>query len=151
MAQGDVIVFSRGKERMGDADFGALSGAVVHVALTDGVTAPVENASDPRWAAAGSPDFSAEEVTPGGNYAAGGAAVDGADTWTLTTNVATFDLNDQTWAQNASNPTDATECIGYINDANDYALFFLDIGGVFNMTTGDLVITWNANGVFTLT
>ena len=64
MAQGEVTVFSRGKERMGDADFGALSGAVVHIALTDGVTAPVENASDPRWAAGGSPRLTGQTRGP---------------------------------------------------------------------------------------
>lgn len=152
MAQGDVTVWSKAKERMGDAEFPAFStAAIVHIALTDGSTTPAENDSDPRWAAGGGQNYLADEVTPGGNYSAGGVAVDPADVWTLTTNVATFDLNDQTWAVNGSNPTDATECIGYVNDANDYGLFFLDIGAVFNMTTGDLVITWDALGVFTLT
>ncbi len=150
MAQGDVTVFAKGKERLGDGDFGALSTAVIHIALTTGVTTPSETDTDPRWAAGGTPNYASEEVTPGGNYSAGGVAVDGADTWTLTGATAKFDLNDQTWSQNASNPTNADECIGYVNDANDYALFFLDIGGTFNMTTGDLVITWNASGVFTL-
>ena len=148
--QGDVTVFSRAKLRMGDGDFD-FSGGTHHIALTDGTTAPIENATDPRFAAGGTPNFLAEEVTPGGNYAAGGAAVDPADPWTLTGAIATFDLNDFTWSQNAGNPTNATECVSYQNDANDYCLFFLDIGGVFNMTTGDLAITWNASGVFTLT
>lgn len=151
MAQGDVTVFSKGKERLGDADYGAISTAVVHIALTVGTTTPTENDTDPRWAAGGTPNYAAEEVTPGGTYSAGGAAVDGADTWTLSGNVAKFDLNNQTWGVNAGNPTNATECIGYVNDANDYALFFLDIGGAFNMTTGDLIVTWDAAGVFTLT
>ena len=136
---------------MGDADFSSISTAVVHIAITDGTTAPIENATDPRWAAGGSPDFSAEEVTPGGNYSAGGQVVDGADTWVLSGAIVTFDLDDFTWAQNGSNPTNAADIIGYVNDANDYALFFLDIGTTFDMTTGDLVITWNVLGVFTLT
>ena len=150
MAQGDVVVFAKAKERMGDGQFSDLSTAVVHVALTTGVTAPVETATDPRWAAGGSPDYSAEEVAAGGTYSTGGAAVDGADTWTLSGATCTFDLDDKTWTKNASNPTNATECIGYVNDANDYALFYLDIGGAFDMRTGDLIITWDVSGVFTL-
>ena len=73
------------------------------------------------------------------------------DNWALSGAVATFDCDDVSWLQNASNPTDAEWGSCYQNDANDYGLFFVDLGGAFNMTTGDLSITWNGSGIFTLT
>ena len=55
------------------------------------------------------------------------------------------------WAQNAANPTDAYYGIVYNNtNAGKEAIGFVDLGGVFDMTTGDLAVNWNASGFFTM-
>ena len=56
-----------------------------------------------------------------------------------------------TWAQHASNDTDAYWGIIYnYTDSGKDALAFVDLGGPVNMATGDLTITWNATGIFTI-
>jgi len=147
MAQGDVIFFD---QALVDALEGVhnLETDTIKVGLTDGsVTTPSATTADPRWGAGGTVDFSAEEVTPGGNYAAGGATP-AAPEVTLTGGLAQFDAGDVSWAQDPSNPTDATWAVIY-NDtaAGKNALGFVDLGGAFDMTTGDLSIAWNANGI----
>lgn len=157
MAQGDVVVFSKAKERLGDGEF-TLGTTDVYLALTDGTTVPTENATDPRYHASGSPNFLAEEVpqnSPIGTYTTGGenlgAVISAANRWLLTGNTMKFDGDDiSAWTQDTQNPTDAEFGIGYQNDANDYCLFFLDLGGSFDMTGGDLSVTWNSSGIWTL-
>lgn len=155
MAQGDVTVYSAAKRNIGDALLNLSTGPFYIMLQKDSATDPTENDTDPGYSVSRNPDWSTGtvECAAGGNYAAGGAQIDVTitDNWTLTTNVATFDADDVTWAQNASNPTDARFAACYLNDANDYGLFFVDLGSVFNMTTGDLSITWHTNGIFTLT
>lgn len=124
----------------------------IKVGLTDGsVTTPIATTADPRWGAAGTTDLSAEEVTPGGNYSAGGATIANPAV-TLTGGLAQFDADDPpTWSQDASNPTDATWGIVYNDTATGKnAIGFVDLGGAFDMTTGDLSISWNANGIVRL-
>jgi hypothetical protein len=156
MAQGDITVFSKAKERMGDGEL-ALSTGPWYVSLSlDSATDPTENDSDPGYNAGRSQDWSATTFEPqffGGQYSAGGSQVDVTitDNWSLSGNVCTFDVDDVTWTQDASNPTSARWAVMYQNDANDYGLLFCDLGSDFNMTTGDLSITWNASGLFTLT
>jgi len=155
MAQGDVTYYSKAKERVGDGSLSLSVGPFYIMLQKDTATDPTENDSDPGYSASRSPDWSATtiECAAGGNYAAGGSQIDVTitDNWTLTGNVAKFDADDVTWAQNASNPTDAAFAACYLNDANDYGIFFVDLGGAFDMTSGNLSITWNAGGIFTMT
>lgn len=155
MAQGDVTVYSAAKRNIGDGLFNLSTGPFNLMLQKDSATDPTENDTDPGYSASRNPDWSATavECTAGGNYSAGGQQIDVTitDNWTLTGNVATFDADDVTWAQDASNPTDARYAACYQDDANDYGLFFVDLGSSFDMTTGDLSVTWHANGIFTLT
>ena len=66
---------------------------------------------------------------------------------------ATFDsATNPTWAQNASNPTNARYAIIYNDtDASDRAIAFVDLGSTIDMTVGSLTLTWNASGLFTVT
>ena len=158
MAQGDFEVFSASKEKMGDGVF-ALGADTHKLALTDGSTTdpPTENLGNPLWGTTGTPvpNFELEEVTPGGNYPDEGTSISAVitDNWSLSTNIAKFDGDDVTaWTQNAGNPTDAKYGILYDDTlTNNDCIGWLDIGGVFNMTTGDLTVTWAAAGIFTLT
>lgn len=150
MAQGDVVVFD---QFLVDALEGVhdLENDTIKIGLTAGNTTPEATTSDPRWGNGGSTDFSADEVTPGGNYASGGATL-GSPSVTLTGGLAMFDADDPaTWSQDGSNPEDATWGIIYNDTATGKnAIAFVDLGGAFDMTTGDLSITWSANGIFRL-
>jgi len=119
--------------------------------LVTNATVPTAAIADPRWGAGGGTNFKTTEVTPGGNYVADG--IDVAATFSEAAGTATLDgVTNPTWAQNASNPTDATWGILY-NDtsAGKEAIAFVDLGGAFDMTTGDLTVTWNASGIGTKT
>ena len=147
MAQGDIVIFDQFFEDLG-LKIHNLETDTFKVGLTDGTTVPATTTSDPRWGAAGSTDFSAEECTPGGNYSAGGATI-ANNTWALSGGLLVFDADDPaTWSQSASNPTDATYGIIYNNTATGkQAVGYIDLGGAYDMTTGDLEITFGANGI----
>ena len=147
MAQGDVVFFDQFLvdvlEKLHDLETDSFK-----LALTTDVVTPTATTSDPRWGAGGGTNLATNEVTPGGNYAAGGAACANPAV-TLTGGLAQFDTDDPaSWAQNASNPTNARWGILYNDtDAGKRALGFLDLGSVFDMTTGPLTVAWNANGI----
>lgn len=146
MAQGDVVFFDQALvdvlEKLHDLESDSLKVGLITSAVT-----PVATTADPRWGAGGSTNFATNEVTPGGTYAAGGNAVANPSV-SLTGGLAQFDGDDVTWAQNASNPTNATWGILYNDtDAGKRALAFVDLGGAFNMTTGPLTVAWNVNGI----
>ena len=153
MAQGDIVVFSAAKLNMGDGNFALSTGPWLAMIIKTSASDPTENDSDPGYNAGRTQNWIDDEVSAGGNYSAGGTVVDAVitDNWTLSGNVCKFDVDNVTWSQHASNPTDAEWVNIYQNDASDYGLLFLDIGGAFNMTTGDLAITWNSGGLFTVT
>lgn len=146
MAQGDVVFFDQFLvdvlEKRHDLEADDIKLALITNAVT-----PAATDADPRWGAGGSTNFSSNQVTPGGNYSTGGASIANPAV-TLTGGLAMFDGDDVTWAQNASNPTNATWGIIYNNtDAGLRCLGYVDLGGAFNMTTGPLSVVWNANGL----
>lgn len=148
MAQNDVTSFD---QMMVDSWEGVhnLETNAIMLGLTDGSTVPATTTADPRWGASGTTNFAAEQITPGGNYSDGGAAC-ANPTVTLNAGACEFDADDPAaWAQNASNPTDATYGI-YYNDtaAGKNALASVDLGGSFDMTTGDLTVV-NGAPIFT--
>jgi hypothetical protein len=122
----------------------------IRVALVDSTITPTAATSDPRWGAGGGTNLATNEVTAGGNYTAGGIDISSGATMTLTGGAAVFDstVNPQ-WLQDAGNPTDARWAIVY-NDtaAGNNAIGWVDLGSVFDMSGGDLTITWNASGLF---
>ena len=147
MAAGDITWFNAAKAF--DYFVGWAGTDSVKVALVTTTTTPAATTATPSLG-----DFT--QVTAGGNYTAGG---DVLDTWANMWNdptaggTATFDDTGAsvTWAQNASNPSDARWAIIY-NDtqAGDPAIAFVDLGAVIDMTAGDLTITWNASGIATV-
>jgi hypothetical protein len=150
MAQGDVVVFAQAKLDIG-LEGHQLETDVVKLGLVTSSVTPIETTSNPAWGAGGSTNLSTNQVTPGGNYSTGGPTI-ANNTYTLATATVTFDGDNISILQNASNPTNARWGIGW-NDTNaiDAALFFLDLGGVTDLTAGDFSVTWNASGIFTLT
>jgi hypothetical protein len=113
------------------------------VAILDNTTAPT--AADATPALAGY-----TEVGAAGTYTAGGTTL--TISLTEAAGTVTFDAtNNPTWAQNASNDIDAYWGLIYnATDLSNSAIAFLDLGGPVDMTAGDLTITWNASGLFTI-
>jgi len=147
MAQGDIILFDQFMVDLGEK-LHDLSTDVYKLGLVTSVTTPTATTADPRWGAGGTTNFDTNECTPGGNYTAEGQTL-ASVTFTLTGGKAVFDAADLTILQNASNPTNARWAIGYNStDAGKRALFAVDLGSAFDLTTGDLVFTWNASGIF---
>ena len=144
MARGDVTVFEEAKAKMLDGDWASTDH--FYCAICDDTTTPEAGTATPVLG-----DFT--EVGDGGTYVAGGT-----DLGTLATLVSeaagtmTFDsATNPTWAQDALNDTDAYWGIIYnYTDAGKDALAFVDLGGPVDMTAGDLTITWNGSGIFTI-
>jgi len=151
MAQGDVTIFDAFLENVFDSgihDFGSTPNTI-KVALiksaANGGDDPAVTDAVPCWGAGGTTNFATAEVTPGGNYTTGGATCASASA-SLSGGVLQVDFGDPaTWSQNASNPTNARWGIVYDDTAtNKNAIAFVDLGSDFDMTTGDLTITWGA-------
>lgn len=144
MAQGDVVVFDQFLVDVCEA-LHDLENDVIKCALITSATTPAATTADPRWGAGGSTNLSTDEVTAGGNYTAGGNTCANPAV-TLNAGAAEIDFDDPAvWSQNASNPTNARWGIVYNDtDAGKRAIGYVDLGSTFDMTTGDLTITWGA-------
>jgi hypothetical protein len=148
MAQGDVGIFNEFLETLGKSEVN-LDTDSIKVGLADDTTTPTASTADPRWGAGGTTNFATNQVTPGGNYSSGGPDI--SSTYSQSAGTATFDGSNIAISQNASNPTDARWGIIYDDtDADKKAIGWVDLGSVFDMTTGDLNINWNASGIFTI-
>lgn len=114
--------------------------AIITNAQTPGITD-----SDPRWGAGGSQNYSTAEVTPGGNYSAGGVTLSGT-TSTLSGAVTSLNATSPvTIAANASNPTGAYWAIFYDStEAGKHVFGFMDLAGSLSLVPG---LQININGV----
>lgn len=145
MATGDVTVFDEAKAYMIDGGWEAAD--QIYCAILDNTVAPTAGDTTPALG-----DYT--EVGSAGSYTSGGSLLDTLGTMvTEAGGVMTFDTGtNPTWAQNASNDTDAYWGLIYNNsDAADLAIAFVELGGPVDMSAGDLTITWNASGIFTIT
>jgi hypothetical protein len=141
MAQGDVVFFDQWLVDVAEAKQDHEAG-VFFLGLTDGSTTPTATTADPRWGAGGTTNFKAEEATPGGQYAADGKSLANPSV-ALVGGSAEIDWDDPgAWTQDGASPTDATYGIIYNNQAAKECVGYVDIGGVFNMTTGDLDVVF---------
>ena len=150
MAQGDVTVFDQFRENIGEKIVN-LETDTINVGLITNAVTPAASTADPCWGAGGTTNFSTNEVTPGGNYSAGGSAI-ANPVYSQTGGVATFDGDNVAIAAHASNPTTARWGIIYSDTAtNKNCIAYVDLGGVTDLTSGGLTLAWNASGIFTLT
>ena len=148
MAAGETFWFVGYFQRVFDfqsPDFGTtpneIKCAIIKSAANGGHDPSVTDAY-PTWGSGGTTDLSASEVTPGGNYVAGGAIV-ASPTSTLNGAVLELDWgNVPTWATHASNPSDARWLIFYDNTStNKDCICYFDLGADRDMTTGNLATT----------
>lgn len=144
MARGDVTVFEEAKAKMLDGDWA--SADHIYCAIMDDTVSCAAADATPVFG-----DYT--EVGAGGTYVANGT--DLGTIATLVTEAAgtmKFDsATNPTWAQDAGNDADAHWAVLYnFTDAGKDALAFVDLGGPVDMSAGDLTITWNASGIFTI-
>ena len=150
MAQGDIRFFAGALLEMGKGTHN-LSSDTLKVGLVTSTATPAVGDTDPRWGAGGSVNFATNQVTPGGNYATGGAAL-ASVTWTNVSGVMTLRATDPVIAQHASNPTNARWGIIYNDTAtNKNAIGFIDFGSVRDLTTGPFTIDFGGAGTDVLT
>lgn len=117
----------------------------IKMAIITNAQTPGINDSDPRWGSGGSQNYSTAEVTPGGNYSAGGVSLSGT-TSTLSGAVTSLNATSPiTIAANASNPTGAYWAIFYDStDAGKHVFGFMDLAGSLSLVPG---LQININGV----
>ena len=144
MATGDVTVFNEAKAYMIDGGWEAADD--IKCAVLDNTTTPAAADTTPALG-----DYT--EVGAAGTYVAGGTSL--GNLGTVVTEAAgtmTFDsATNPTWAQDASSDVDAWWGLIYNDtDGSDLAIAFIELGGPVDMTAGDLTITWNASGIFTI-
>ena len=150
MASGDIKWISGGLLAIGKK-IHDLSADTLKVGLVTSVVTPAIADTDGRWGAGGSVNYSTNEVTPGGNYSAGGPTLASA-TWTNVANVPTLRATDVAIAQHASNPTNARWGIIYNStDASKRALAFIDLGSARDLTAGAFTLDFGGAGTDILT
>lgn len=146
MAAGDTKVSAKFVSNMSITGLTALWATnTIKAGFITSATTPAITDSDPRWGAGGTQNYSTNEVTPGGNYAAGGVTLAGT-TSTLSGAVTSLNATSPiTVAANASNPTNARWLIFYDStDAGKRVFGYLDLGAVTSLVPG---IQINLNGV----
>lgn len=146
MAAGDVFVFD---QFFVDAlsKYHDLGGDDIKLALITTVTTPAVTTADPRWGSGGSTDLSTNEVTAGGNYAAGGVSLTNLSI-SLSGGKAVFDADNISYAQSGSNPTNARWGILYNDtDAGKRCIAYFDIGTTFDLSADQFDIQWSASGI----
>lgn len=144
MARGDITFF---EEALDDAFFGGWATTDdIKLAILDNTLAPTAADATPALG-----DYT--QVGTAGSYTTGGTSIGGWDALsTEAGGTLTFDsATNPSWAQNASNDTDAHWGLLY-NDTQvgDPAFAFVDLGGPVDMSAGSLTVTWNASGIFTI-
>lgn len=147
MAQGTLLTFEEFRKNIGDGSHDLDTNTFSVILIT---TLPVVGAATPDRS-----DFT--EVSTGGGYSTGGIALTGV-TWTEAAGVATFDSSLLvSWTASAGSPTNIVAAL-IVDDThagtND-AIAFIDMttdGGStpISLVAGDISITFNASGLFTL-
>jgi len=144
MARNDVTIFQEALAKMLDGDWASTDH--FYLAICDNTTTPSASTATPVIG-----DFT--QVGSGGTYVADGTDLGALSALvTQAAGVMTFDsTTNPSWAQDAGNDTDAYWGIIYnYTDAGKDALAFVDLGGPVDMSAGDLTITWNGSGIFTI-
>ena len=152
MARGDLAVFEEAKAYIIDGGFASTD--TIKLALVTNAVVPTTADAVPGMNAGATTTYT--QVTAGGAYTAGGETLDTlANMVTETGSTMTFGDTGAsvTWTVNVSSPTDAYYAIVYNSSDTglERAIAFIDLGGPIDMTAGDLTVTWNASGIFSIT
>ena len=145
MARGDVTVFQEALAFLIKGGWEPTD--TIKIAILDNTTTPAAGDTTPALG-----DYT--EVGTGGTYVAGGTSLGTlGDCVSQSGGTLTFDsATNPTWPQDGSNDSDAYWGLIYNDtDGSDLAIAFVDLGGPVDMSGGDLTMTWNASGIFTIT
>lgn len=151
MARGDLTVFEEAKATIIEGGWEAADEIWI------GLVTDVCVASDPvpAYAAGGTTNYTA--IATAGAYAAGGLLLDTlGDLVTEAGGVMKFDTSagsdneTPTWAQNGASPQNADHAVIY-HKTSGLCIAMIDLDGPVDMQAGDLTITFNASGIFTIT
>lgn len=146
MAAGATHISARFVENMAITGLASLWGTnTIKMAIITNAQTPGVNDSDPRWGAGGVQNYSTAEVTPGGNYSAGGITLT-SPTVSLSGDVTSLNVTSPiSLAANASNPTGAYWGVFYDStDAGKHVFGYIDLGGPLSLVNG---LQINVNGV----
>lgn len=142
MATGDVTVFDEARAYMIDGGWEAIDD--IKCAVLDNTVTPIASFATPALA-----DFT--QVGDAGSYVTGGLSL--GDLGTLVSETGgkmTFDSAiNPSWAQSGLNDNDAFWGLIY-HVPSGQAIAFVVLGGPVDMSAGDLTITWNVLGIFTI-
>lgn len=161
MAQGDCYLFRQFKRDV-LTEVHNMGADTIKCALVTSSYTPTVNDTYPCWGnsptSPGGVDASANEVSAGGNYTAGGATCAnptvtiGGSPETIqvdfddpTTSPVSVSSPTATWDYDAANPTNARWAIIYNNSAaNKECIGYVDLGADYDLSGGSLTIRWNA-------
>lgn len=138
MAAGATHVSAKFVSNMTLASLASLWGTdTIKMGIVTNVSPPAVADSDPRWGAGGAQNYATNEVTPGGNYTAGGITLAGTSS-TLAGAVTSLNCTSPiTLAANAANPTGAYWGVFYDStDAGKHVFGYIDLGGPLSLVNG---------------
>ncbi len=148
MARGDLLTFEEARKTI--LTGGWEPADEIWVGLVTNAFVPTAADAIPAYAAGGTTNYTA--IATAGNYAAGGLLLDTYDNMVVEAGgLVTFDDTGASvsWAQAGANPQDAYYAIIY-HKVTGLAICFVDLAGAIDMQAGDLTITWNGSGMFTI-
>lgn len=148
MARGDVTLFDESKLDIanGAIDLGT---DVINLGFINNTAAPTAGDALPHWAGTGTTNHALNEVGTGGGYT--GPVDITVDTSEAAGTVTVDPANNPVFTQNGAGPTNIFWAIIYDNTiVSKRAFAFLDMGGPVSVVDGDVTITWNASGLFTM-
>lgn len=150
MARGDLLMFEEFVNYLGNALYNFENGAdEIRLALIDSTAAPTQADPTPLWG-----DYSSNEVS-GSNYTANGEIL-ASQSYNEASGTATYDAADVTWSQASGGTSGFTDAYwGILFDDTpaspaDPAICYVDMGGPVNNNDGDVTVSWNASGIFTV-
>lgn len=149
MARGDLSVFEEAKAYIIDGGWEAAD--QIWIGLVTNSPAVVVSDALPAYGSGGTTNYT--PIATAGNYAAGGELLDTLGNMVVESGgTMTFDDTGAsvTWAQHASNPQTAMFAVVY-HYTSKLCICMIDLAGPIDMQAGDLTITWNASGIFTIT
>jgi hypothetical protein len=145
MAVGDLIVFEEFPVQLGK-EIHNLATDTIKLGIINNTLDPTAADATPTWT-----DYSANEVSAGGGYTAGGISLTSV-TWTETDGVSTLDADNVSLVQNAAGFTNGYWGVIFNDTAtNKDALAFVDLGGPASEQAGPININWGAAGILKYT
>lgn len=152
MAQGDFVLYQAFLDASAEDDSNGqqidFEADEFKIMLSTATYTPAATDALPVYGG-GTTNIQTNEIATAGAYTAGGVVVSGP-TVTRSTSTSTFndDGTNVTWAQDPSSPATARWAILYDNSTTlKHAVGYYDLGSTFDMSTGDLTITFSANGI----